>query len=127
MAKSLKNRGVNSPESARSRVGQFLASPNSSALSKGSPAPVDRVRSAGGGSTGKTVSRAQKYQSRRPSITAETVLIHALDTFGSQEKTDHWLARSNPLFSGKTPRELLESEPASVEAALVRIDYGVYV
>ena len=105
-------------------MGQFLAASNSSTKSKGSAATVDRVKMP---DFCNTFLKDPSAQSKRPSITAETVLIHALDTFGSQEKTDHWLARSNPLLSGKTPRELLESEPASVEAALVRIDYGVYV
>lgn len=59
-------------------------------------------------------------------VTAESVEKHALDTFGTVEKAEHWLNRPNPLFSGKTPRQVLRADPSWVEAALVRIDYGVY-
>jgi Protein of unknown function (DUF2384) len=59
-------------------------------------------------------------------VTAQSVEEHALDTFGTVEKAEHWLNRPNPLFSGKTPRQVLRVDPSWVEAALVRIDYGVY-
>jgi uncharacterized protein (DUF2384 family) len=60
-------------------------------------------------------------------VTARSVEEHALDTFGTVEKAEHWLRRPNPLFGGKTPQQVLQADPSWVEAELVRIDYGVYV
>jgi uncharacterized protein (DUF2384 family) len=60
-------------------------------------------------------------------ITAQSVKAHALDTFGSAEKAAHWMGRPNPLLDGKMPRQVIQSDPFSVEAALTRIDHGVYV
>ena len=65
--------------------------------------------------------------SRAASVTARSVKEHALDTFGSAEKAEHWFARPNPLFDGNTPQRVLESDPSWVEAELVRIDCGIYV
>jgi uncharacterized protein (DUF2384 family) len=62
-----------------------------------------------------------------PQISRESVAAHALATFGSPEKAQHWMNRPNPLFHGTTPSEVLESDPVEVEAELVRIDHGVYV
>lgn len=59
-------------------------------------------------------------------FTAQSVLDHAFDTFGSATKMAHWMARPNQLLQGKTPRAMLNTDPESVEAALVRIDFGVY-
>jgi len=56
----------------------------------------------------------------------DTVLAHALETFGSEEKADHWLHRPNHVFQGKTPLEMIESDPQQVEIELTRIDHGVY-
>jgi putative toxin-antitoxin system antitoxin component (TIGR02293 family) len=82
---------------------------------------------------GKRVSRAYSNQVLAPGQsferlhTLKSVRAHALDTFGSAEKAEHWMSRPNPLLQGKTPQQVAESDPSSVEAALVRIDYGVYV
>jgi hypothetical protein len=35
--------------------------------------------------------------------------------------------RPNPLFHGKTPSQVMRTDPVGVEAELVRIDHGVYV
>jgi len=64
---------------------------------------------------------------RGRAITAQSVKAHVLDTFGSAEKAEHWMSRPNPLFRGQTPRQVIQSDPSWVEAALVRIDYSVYV
>jgi uncharacterized protein (DUF2384 family) len=66
-------------------------------------------------------------RSHATAITAQSIKRHALDTFGTSKKADHWLNRPNPLFDGKTPLQVVRIDPSSVEAALVRIDYGVYV
>ncbi len=63
---------------------------------------------------------------RGSEITAQSVETHALETFGSAAKADHWLNRPNPLFHGQTPRRVIQADPSTVEAALVRIDHGVY-
>jgi RNA polymerase sigma-70 factor, ECF subfamily len=55
------------------------------------------------------------------------VLAHAHETFGSQEKADHWLRRPNHVFQGRTPLEVVGSDPQAVEIELTRIDYGVYI
>lgn len=60
-------------------------------------------------------------------VTAASVAAHALDTFGSAAKAEHWMNRPNPLLHGNTPRQVIESDPSTVEAELVRIDHGVYV
>jgi len=60
-------------------------------------------------------------------LSSESIRKHALNTFGSTLKAGHWMNRPNHLLQGKTPEEALKTDPESVEAALVRIDYGVYV
>jgi uncharacterized protein (DUF2384 family) len=66
-------------------------------------------------------------QNGTKSITVGSIEAHALETFGSQQKAEHWMTRPNPLLQGKTPREVSLFDPSAVEAALVRIDHGVYV
>lgn len=65
--------------------------------------------------------------SHRKAIPDASILAHALDTFGSKEKAEHWMNRPNPLFDNKTPAQLMSTDPAAVEAELVRIDHGVYM
>jgi uncharacterized protein (DUF2384 family) len=62
-----------------------------------------------------------------PQISRESVTAHALATFGSPKKAQHWMNRPNPLFHGETPSQVIKSDPVRVEAELVRIDHGVYV
>jgi uncharacterized protein (DUF2384 family) len=59
-------------------------------------------------------------------ITSKSVAEHARDTFGTKEKAAHWMNRPNALFGGKAPIQVIKVDPISVEAELVRIDYGVY-
>ena len=63
----------------------------------------------------------------QPEITSRSVEAHALETFGSEAKAEHWLSRRNPVFQGKTPRQIIKVDPLMVEAELVRIDHGVYI
>jgi len=72
---------------------------------------------------------AQDHSSNRErkEISPDSVAAHALATFGTSEKAEHWLNRANPLFQGKTPRQVIEFDLVGVEAELVRIDHGVYV
>ena len=60
-------------------------------------------------------------------ISRNSVAAHALATFGSPEKAQHWMNRPNALFDGKTPAQVIESDVIAVEAELVRIDHGVYM
>ena len=60
-------------------------------------------------------------------LSSESIRRHALNTFGSTLKVSHWMSRPNHLLQGKTPEEALKTDPESVEAALIRIDFGVYV
>ena len=74
-------------------------------------------------------SLAAHTKSRRRSgeISREYVKAHALATFGSPKKAQHWMNRPNPLFQEKTPAQAIESDLVEVEAELVRIDHGVYI
>jgi uncharacterized protein (DUF2384 family) len=60
-------------------------------------------------------------------VSRDSLAAHALATFGSSEKAQRWMNRPNPLFQGKTPAQVIESDLIGVEAELVRIDHGVYV
>ena len=64
---------------------------------------------------------------QRTEISPDSVVAHALATFGTPEKAEHWMNRPNPLFQGKTPRQVLEFDLVGVEAELVRIDHGVFM
>jgi uncharacterized protein (DUF2384 family) len=55
------------------------------------------------------------------------VRAHALEAFGDAAKVAHWLRRPNQLFQRRTPLQVLRTDPAAVEAELVRIEHGVYV
>jgi Protein of unknown function (DUF2384) len=68
-----------------------------------------------------------RARGRGGEISRDSVSDHALATFGSSEKAQHWMTRPNPLFHGKTPAEVIEFDPVGVEAELVRIDHGVYM
>jgi hypothetical protein len=61
------------------------------------------------------------------SLSRDSIAAHALVTFGSPEKAQHWMKRPNPLFHGKTPAQVIEFDLVGVEAELVRIDHGVYM
>ncbi|MBV9678984.1 MAG: DUF2384 domain-containing protein [Acidobacteriaceae bacterium] len=61
---------------------------------------------------------------------AQEIVAHAFETFGSEEKAWHWLERTNPLFAGAAPIDILQTDPSRyelVEDELTRIDYGVFV
>jgi uncharacterized protein (DUF2384 family) len=60
-------------------------------------------------------------------ISRASVTAHALATFGTPEKAEHWMNRPNSLFQGKTPRQAIEFDLVGVEAELVRIDHGIYM
>jgi putative toxin-antitoxin system antitoxin component (TIGR02293 family) len=51
---------------------------------------------------------------------------HALETFGDKSKANHWLNRPNHLFGGRTPVQVLETDPETVEDELTRIDHGIF-
>ena len=71
--------------------------------------------------------RPQRDAALPKQVTSATVRAHALEAFGDVGKTDHWLRRPNQLFQGRSPLEMLEVDPAAVEAEIVRIEHGVYV
>jgi hypothetical protein len=68
-----------------------------------------------------------RVRRREREISRASVASHALATFGSPEKAEHWMNRPNPLFHGKTPAQVIEFDLVGVEAELVRIDHGVYM
>jgi Protein of unknown function (DUF2384) len=52
---------------------------------------------------------------------------HALETFGEEAKALHWLNRPSHLWGGKTPADVLKTQPQEVERELVRIDHGIFI
>ena len=77
---------------------------------------------------GATGSRAEaRLVSTFRSAKMAALRAHVLETFGSAQKADHWLNRSNHVFGGKTPLQMMESDPQAVEIELTRIDHGVYI
>ncbi len=60
-------------------------------------------------------------------MTREEVLLHAVDTFGNEERANRWLNEEIPALRLRTPISLLDSEDGrqQVDAVLTRIDYGV--
>ena len=59
--------------------------------------------------------------------TSESVMEHALATFGVPSKVTSWMSRPHPLFDRRAPADVLIHDPKAVEAELTRIDHGVYV
>lgn len=56
------------------------------------------------------------------------VIRHALDVFGSANKTVTWLTTANASLNGQRPWDLLDT-PAHIErvfVALTRIEHGVF-
>jgi uncharacterized protein (DUF2384 family) len=70
---------------------------------------------------------APREHSSHAEISRTSIAAHALATFGTAGKAEHWMNRPNPLFQGKTPRQVIEFDLVAVEAELVRIDHGVYM
>lgn len=60
-------------------------------------------------------------------MTADSVLAHAFETFGSPEKTDHWLHRPHHIFQRRTPLDAVETDPQAVEIELTKIGHGVFI
>ena len=71
--------------------------------------------------------KGNQGRGRGGEISLDSVAAHALATFGSSEKAQHWMNRPNPLFQGETPAQVIEFDLIQVEAELVRIDHGVYM
>jgi uncharacterized protein (DUF2384 family) len=85
------------------------------------------TNSVGRGTHAKRLTAAHTTSRRRGAeISRQSVNAHALATFGSLEKAQHWMNRPNPLFDGKSPAQVIEFNLVGVEAELVRIDHGVY-
>jgi hypothetical protein len=72
-------------------------------------------------------SRSNRPTGRGPGLSAVSVAAHALTTFGTPEKAEHWMKRPNALFGGRTPAQVMKTDLEGVEAELVRIDHGVYM
>jgi len=59
---------------------------------------------------------------------ARRVIVHAIRTFGSEEKAHGWLTSKCGALGNERPYELLKNgKSADVDEELDRIDYGVYV
>jgi len=59
---------------------------------------------------------------------ATPVIVHAIRTFGSEEKAYSWLVSSCGALNNELPYELLKAgKYEAVDGELDRIDYGVYV
>jgi putative toxin-antitoxin system antitoxin component (TIGR02293 family) len=57
---------------------------------------------------------------------SSTVWQHALALFGSEEKATRWMATRLAELQERTPQEVVNEDPAAVEAILDRIEYGVF-
>lgn len=69
---------------------------------------------------------AMEKASSDPNVTEyATVLVHAVDTFGSRINANVWLNRPNRVFNNKSPLQILTQDPSAVEEELVRIDHGI--
>jgi uncharacterized protein (DUF2384 family) len=68
----------------------------------------------------------KKRPASKSKFTAHSIEAHALDTFGSVEKAEHWLNRPNLIFRGQSPRQAIQADPTAVEAELIRIDHGIF-
>ncbi len=60
--------------------------------------------------------------------TVASMLVTAMDVFGSQEAAERWLTESAPGLDGQRPLDLLASPPGVgiVEDHLERLAHGVY-
>ena len=55
------------------------------------------------------------------------VIVHAIRTFGSEEKAHSWITSKCGALDNQRPYELLKAgKSQSVDEELSRIDYGVY-
>ena len=56
------------------------------------------------------------------------VYAHALNVFGSKEKTNQWLSAPNLSLNNKPPIELLKNSLGCtiVDDTLYRIEHGIY-
>ena len=80
------------------------------------------------GDTGSSASAdAEASAPRGTQLRTAQVREHIFETFGSVQKAEHWLSRPNQVFQGKTPLQVLKSDPEAVEAEITRIDHGVYI
>jgi putative toxin-antitoxin system antitoxin component (TIGR02293 family) len=57
-----------------------------------------------------------------------TLMAHALDTFGDEQKAKSWLATPNPVLNNQEPIQLARTPEGArrVEEVLTRIDYGMF-
>jgi putative toxin-antitoxin system antitoxin component (TIGR02293 family) len=57
-----------------------------------------------------------------------SVMAHALDTFGDEEKAKSWLTTPNPVLNNQEPVQLARTTDGArrVEEVLTRIDYGMF-
>ncbi len=72
--------------------------------------------------------QSQQSRSMPPAALTDTVLAHALDTFGNAETADSWLDTPNAALRNQTPRTLANTAEGArqVEEVLTRIDYGIF-
>jgi putative toxin-antitoxin system antitoxin component (TIGR02293 family) len=56
------------------------------------------------------------------------VVAHAVAVFGDEHKASHWLATPLPLFDGRAPSDLLDTDEGIqlVEQTLIRIEHNVF-
>lgn len=67
--------------------------------------------------------QVDQWKTRFPDIHA-----FAIEVLGDADKAQHWLDSRPPVFQGRSPAELLETEQGAdlVETVLGRIAYGIY-
>lgn len=63
-----------------------------------------------------------------PLLRIVPVVAHAVAVFGNEHKATHWLSTPLPLFSNRSPSEVLELEdgPKLVDDVLTRIEHNIF-
>lgn len=58
----------------------------------------------------------------------DRIVLRTAEILGSQEEASRWLQTPNRALGGRTPMDLLDTEPGNrqVEDVLGRIEHGVY-
>lgn len=99
------------------------------------PSPAGPIDEIGWGDSVLDTFRTRLFHGFREDFTdtavwaaATRVMVHAIRTFGSEEKAYRWLTSKCGALDNRRPYDLLRTgRHATVDEELDRIDYGIYV
>ena len=93
------------------------------------PLPL-RIRYYDGGMKSHQPSESEQLTAELAHPEAGAIWARALDTFGDEATTKHWMNTPRDIFGGRSARQLVDTGDAAeqrrVLTALIRIDYGVF-